>query len=429
MRIAVIGSGIAGMTAAWLLHREHELTVYESEPRIGGHTNTVTVNKGGREWPVDTGFIVCNDWTYPNFLGLMRAIGVELQPTTMSFSMRDEASGIEYGGSTINSLFAQRSNFLRWSFVRMVREILRFNREAPELLSDAGDEIALGDYLSSRGYHREFIEHYLVPMGGAIWSSSRDVMLRFPARFLVRFMHNHGMLSVDQRPQWRVVTGGSRVYAEALTKPYRDRIRKGDPVTGVGRRAGSAWVRTAAGEQVYDAVVMACHADTALQLIADPSQAERDILGCFPFQENLAVLHTDERFMPRAKRAWSAWNHHVPKDPSLSVAVTYDMNALQGFADAPCRFLVTLNPHRPIQGETLKSQIYHHPLFTPESPAAQRRHGEINGTNHLYFAGAYWGYGFHEDGVRSALAAVKPLTSATIPLTLDSVGAQSRRIV
>jgi predicted NAD/FAD-binding protein len=420
MRIAIIGTGIAGMTAAWLLQRqagEHDITVYESEPRIGGHTNTVSVAHGGRTWAVDTGFIVCNDWTYPNFLALMKTLGVALQPTTMSFSMRDEGSGIEYGGSTINSLYAQRGNFFSWSFQRMVREILRFNREAVELLqaedADPLAEIPLADYLASRGYHQEFIDHYLVPMGGAIWSSSRAAMLRFPARFLVRFMHNHGMLSVNARPQWRVVTGGSRTYAEALTRPFRERIRTAQPVLGVSRQDGQAWVRTSAGSEGYDALVMACHADTALRLIDQPSAAERDILRCFPYQENLAVLHTDESFMPRSRRAWSAWNHHVPVDRERAVAVTYDMNALQGL-DADCRFLVTLNPHREVRGAVLKSQVYEHPLFTPESPAAQRRHGQINGVDRLYFAGAYWGYGFHEDGVRSALAAVKPLTASTI---------------
>ena len=427
MRIAIIGTGISGMTAAWLLNRqlgEHDITLYESEPRIGGHTNTVSIERGGRTWPVDTGFIVCNDWTYPNFLALMQTLGVVMQPTTMSFSMRDERSGIEYGGSTIDSLYAQRSNFFRWSFQTMVREILRFNREAPELLqapdADPLAEIPLGEYLTSRGYHREFIEHYLVPMGGAIWSSSRAAMLRFPARFLVRFMHNHGMLSVDKRPQWRVVKGGSRTYAEVLTRPFRDRIRIGQPVTAVSRRDGAAWVRTATTDESYDAVVMACHADTALQLIHQPTAAERDILGCFPFQENLAVLHTDESFMPHSRRAWSAWNHHVPHDVERAVAVTYDMNALQGFTDAPCRFLVTLNPHGPVVGDILKSQIYQHPLFTPASPAAQRRHGEINGADRLYFAGAYWGYGFHEDGVSSALVAVKPLTSSTLGSGISS---------
>ena len=425
MRIAIIGTGIAGMTAAWLLQRqpgEHQITVYEAEPRIGGHTNTVTIERGGRTWPVDTGFIVCNDWTYPNFLALMNTLGVALQPTTMSFSMRDEASGIEYGGSTIDSLFAQRRNFFRWTFQRMVREILRFNREAVELLQAEDTnplaEIALADYLASRGYHQEFIDHYLVPMGGAIWSSSRAAMLRFPARFLVRFMHNHGMLSVNARPQWRVVAGGSQTYAAALTQPFRKRIRTNQAVLGVSRHDGQAWVQTAAGSEGYEAVVMACHADTALRLIQQPSAAERDILGCFPFQENLAVLHTDESFMPRSRRAWSAWNHHVPVDRERAVAVTYDMNALQGFSDAPCRFLVTLNPHRPIRGEVLKSQVYHHPLFTPASPAAQRRHAEINGVDRLYFAGAYWGFGFHENGVRSALAAVKPLTASTLTVAV-----------
>ncbi len=419
MRIAIVGTGISGMVAGWLLHRDHDLTIYESEPRIGGHTHTHAIERAGRIWPVDTGFIVCNDWTYPNFLALMRTLGVELQPTTMSFSMRDEASGIEYGGTSIDSLFCQRRNFLRFSFLRMVREILRFNRDAGELLNGAerpGEpELTLGEYLTQRGYHREFIEHYLIPMGGAIWSSSRAVMLRFPARFFVRFFHNHGMMSVDDRPTWRVVMGGSKAYTAVLTRPFRDRIRTGQPVTGVSRAADAAWIRTAAGEEPYDAVVMACHADTALRLLAQPSPAEREILGCFPYQENLAVLHEDISFMPRSRRAWSAWNYHVPANPGERVAVTYDMNALQGFTDAPTRFLVTLNPHRPVAGTPLRSLVYHHPLFTPESPAAQRRHGEINGVDRIHYAGAYWGWGFHEDGVRSALAAVRPLTNASIP--------------
>lgn len=414
MRIAIVGTGIAGMTSAWLLNQDHKITVYEGDGRIGGHTNTVSIAREGRTWPVDTGFIVCNDWTYPNFLALMRALGVAMQETTMSFSMRDERSGLEYGGTDLNSLFTQRLNLLRPSFLRMVREILRFNKEAVELLQ-GDNEIALGEYLAQRGYHREFIEHYLIPMGGAIWSSSREVMLRFPARFFVRFFHNHGMMSVDQRPTWRVVRGGSRTYAEALTRPFRERIRIGQPVLSVSRTPGAAVVRTQLGEESYDAVVLACHADQALRLIADPTPAELEILGCFPYQENLAVLHEDISFMPRTRRAWSAWNYHIPEHDGARVAVTYDMNALQGFVDAPTRYLVTLNPHRPVAGIPLRSITYHHPLFTPASSLAQRRHSEINGANRLHFAGAYWGWGFHEDGVRSALMAVKPLTGRTIP--------------
>ena len=420
MHIAIVGTGIAGMTSAWLLHQEHDITVYEGNGRIGGHTNTVDIERGGRQWAVDTGFIVCNDWTYPNFLKLMEVLGVPLQPTTMSFSVRVEGNGLEYGGTSIDSLFAQRSNFLRFSFLRMVREILRFNREATELLNDHGaSEITLGDYLRDHGYHREFIEHYLIPMGAAIWSSAHDVMMRFPARFFVRFFHNHGMLSVNERPQWRVVKGGSRSYAVKLTAPFRERIRLGDPVLSVNRSGGTAWVRTAQGEMPYDAVVMACHADTALGLIADPTPAEREILSCFPYQPNQAILHEDISFMPRSKKAWSAWNYHVPVKNAGRVAVTYDMNDLQGFGapgtePCPTRFLVTLNPHRPVAGTPLRTVDYHHPLFTPDSPAAQRRHGEINGADRLYFAGAYWGWGFHEDGVRSAIQAVKPLTNARI---------------
>lgn len=413
MRIAIIGTGISGLTAAWLLNPDHEITVFESEPRIGGHTHTHDFPSGGKSWPVDSGFIVCNDRTYPNFLPLMKHLGVPLRPTTMSFSARIEATGLEYCGSSIDALFAQRSNLVRFSFLRMVREILRFHKEALELLGDGG-EIPLGDWLKAHGYHREFIEHYIVPMGGAIWSSPPAVMLRFPARFFVRFFHHHGMMTVNDRPQWYTVTGGSRAYLDPLTAPFRHAIRQGTPVTGVTRSSQGVHVRTAAGSEVFEQAVLACHADTALGLIGDPSVAEREILGCFPYQENHVTIHTDTSLMPRSRKCWSAWNAHVLDGSEQAVAVTYDLSALMGH-DAPDRFLVTLNHDRADPAKVLRRVAYQHPLFVAGSPGAQARHAEINGVDRLHFAGAYWRWGFHEDGVRSALAAVKPLTSRTIP--------------
>jgi predicted NAD/FAD-binding protein len=413
MRIAVIGTGISGLTAAWLLHREHEVTLFEAEDRIGGHTHTHDVNAGGVTTTVDTGFIVCNDRTYPNFLALMQHLGVALRPTTMTFSARVEADGLEWAGTNLNALFAQRRNLFRFSFLRMVREILRFHREGLELLHD-GDEESLGSWLARRGYHREFIDHYIVPMGGAIWSSPPRVMLEFPARFFVRFFHHHGMMTVDDRPQWFTVVGGSRSYLAPLTAPFSERIRRGCPVTGIFRGSNQVRVATPVGEEPFDAVVMACHADTALALLREPTPAESEVLSAFPYQANQVVLHTDPSLMPHNRRCWSAWNAHVLDGREAAVAVTYDMHALQGLT-SPERLFVTLNYDRFDPRRVLKRLNYRHPLFTRDSPAAQERHGEINGVDRVYFAGAYWRWGFHEDGVRSALAAVAPLTSTRIP--------------
>ncbi len=416
MRIAVIGTGIAGMVAARLLHGDHDLTVYESEPRIGGHTHTVAVERAGRTIPVDTGFIVCNPLTYPRFTRMCERLGVALRDTEMSFSVRDERSGLEYGGGSYGALFAQPSNALRPSFWNLLRQIARFNRAALTLL-DGDDEVPLGTWLAHHGFDAAFADHYLVPLAGAIWSTDPTAMLRFPARFLARFMANHHMLQVADRPVWRTVVGGSRTYAEALIRPYRDRIRLGEAVASLARVDGEVRVRTARGDERYDRVVLACHADQALALIADPDAREREILGAFPYQDNLAILHDDASFLPRSRRAWSAWNAHVGLGPAQAtrVAVTYDLTALMGHDPAPGRFLVTLNPHRPVAaGREIRRMVWHHPLFTPAAPAAQRRHQEINNRRGLCFAGAYWGWGFHEDGVVSALAAVAPLTGMTL---------------
>lgn len=408
MRIAVIGTGIAGNVAAYHLSREHELTVYEAGAHIGGHTHTHALEQAGRVYHVDTGFIVYNDWTYPNFIRLLDELGVASQPSAMSFSVRVERTGLEYNGTSLNSLFAQRRNLLRPRFWRMLRDILRFNREAPALLAQPGEELGLGDYLAAHGYSREFVEHYIVPMGAAIWSTDPENMLRFPARFFVRFFHNHGMLSVDDRPQWRVIRGGSARYVEKLTARFRDRIRLDTPVEWVRRLPGQVLVK-ARGLEVerYDAVFFACHSDQALKILADASVPEREVLGAIPYQRNEAVLHTDTRLLPKKRLAWAAWNYHVLAEHRGRVALTYNMNILQSL-DAPDPFLVTLNHSDTIDPARVIARIdYDHPLFTPQGVAAQARQREINGPLNSYFCGAYWRNGFHEDGVVSALDALE----------------------
>ncbi len=412
MKIALVGTGIAGMVAAYLLHHEHEITVFEANDYIGGHTNTLDVERDGRAYAVDTGFIVYNDWTYPNFIKLLARLGVATQPSAMSFSVRDEASGLEYNGTSLNTLFAQRRNLFRPSFYRMIADILRFNREARALLQTADNQTTLRDYLAANRYSAEFVEHYIIPMGAAIWSADPAQMRHFPARYFVRFFENHGMLSVDRRPQWRVVTGGSRRYVEALTRPFRSRIRLRCPVRSIKRWAGHVEVTA---QQVngpteshrFDRLIMATHSDQALALLADPSDEERTVLGAIRYQENEAVLHTDRSLLPKRRLAWASWNYHLSDKPTNRVAVTYHMNTLQSLR-APCEFCVTLNRTEAIDPAAIIKRItYHHPVYTRETVAAQRRHEEINGVNRTYYCGAYWSYGFHEDGVNSALAVCK----------------------
>lgn len=407
MKIAIIGSGIAGNVVARRLHREHAITVFEAGDHIGGHAHTHTLESNGGRYEVDTGFIVFNDWTYPNFIALLAELGVEAQPSSMSFSVRNEASGLEYNGTTLNTLFAQRRNLLRPSFYRMLRDILRFNREAPASL-DSAAEIALGRYLEGHRYSREFIDDYLVPMGAAIWSTDPARMLAFPARYFVRFFHNHGMLSVDARPQWRAIRGGSARYVEKLVAPFRGRIRLNTPVEAVRRMPDRVLVKARGAEaERFDHVFLACHSDQALRLLADATPREREVLGAIPYQENEAVLHTDTSVLPRSRRAWAAWNYHVLREQGAPVALTYNMNILQSL-EARDTFCVTLNRNQCIApAKIIKRLVYHHPLYTPAGVAAQRRQHEVNGVRRTYFCGAYWRYGFHEDGVVSALDALR----------------------
>jgi predicted NAD/FAD-binding protein len=410
MKIAIIGTGIAGNVAAYHLAKKHDITVYEADDRIGGHTNTVDVLAGGRRWAVDTGFIVFNDVTYPNFIALLDELGVESQPSDMSFSVSNRRNGLEYNGASLNALFAQRSNLLRPSFYRMLLDILRFNREAPTLLEGTAATVTLGDYLDANGYSREFVEHYIVPMGAAIWSATPEGMRRMPAAFFVRFFHNHGLLSVNDRPAWRVIKGGSRRYVEKLVAGHRDRIRLNAAVQWIRRHPEYIEVKAVGADpERFDRVFLACHSDQALRLLADPTPQERDVLGAIQYQMNEAVLHTDTALMPRRRRAWAAWNYHVPREaenPEGKVMLTYNMNILQSL-DAPVEFCVTLNNSRAIDSrKVIQTFEYAHPIFTERAVAAQRRHREIDGARRTYFCGAYWRYGFHEDGVLSALQAL-----------------------
>ena len=413
MKIAIVGAGIAGNTLAYHLSKHHDITVFEAGGHIGGHTHTHDIVHEGKRFSVDTGFIVFNDRTYPHFSHLLEQLKVPWQASDMSFSVRCEKTGLEYNGTTLNSLFAQRSNLLKPSFYRMISEILRFNKQSLELLQH-GDEIELGDYLAQHRYSRQFIDYYIVPMGAAVWSTEARQMMHFPARFFVRFFHHHGMLSIDDRPQWRVIQGGSARYAEALTAGFRDRIRLNTPVATVRRLKRSVRVTPVNGpEESFDWVFFACHSDQALHALSDASPQEKEILGAIPYQQNEIVLHTDATMMPKRKLAWAAWNYHVTAKPLARVAVTYNMNILQGLSSRE-PLLVTLNHTAQIDpAKIIKRLSYDHPVYTTEGAAAQLRHHEVSGVNRTGYCGAYWRNGFHEDGVWSALQALKHFQAAT----------------
>ncbi len=402
MKIAIVGSGISGLVTGYLLNSEHDVTLFEAEGRIGGHTCTVDAAAGGRTYPVDTGFIVFNEATYPNFLKLMRRLGVAWQPSAMSFSVKCPRTGLEFRPSSLNTLFIQRRNLLNPPFYRMIWDIVRFRRDMRRLLASSDFTLTLNEFLERRGYSRFFKRHFIIPMGAAIWSSDPAGFERFPARFFAQFFQNHGFLDIRQ-PQWLTLKGGSRQYLDPITRGFRDRIRVNCPVASIRRLAERVEVLAGGARDSFDAVVIAAHSDQALALLSDPSKAEREILGAIPYQENRTVLHTDSSILPRRKAAWAAWNYLVPERDDGGVALTYDMNILQSIA-APVEFCVSLNLEKRLDpAKVLRRMVYHHPTYSPESLAARRRLAEINGVNRTYYAGAYWGYGFHEDGVNSAL--------------------------
>ena len=410
MKIAIIGTGIAGNVAAYKLRDEHDITVYEAGSYVGGHTNTIDVFEHGRRIPVDTGFIVFNDKTYPNFIRLLDEIGQESQSSEMSFSVQSETGSIEYKGSeaaTLNALFAQRRNVLRPPFYRMVRDILRFNQEASRWNEESDDSGTLGEYLLRHGYSREFADHYLLPMAAAIWSAEPVSILEMPTEFLTRFFANHGLLQLRDRPKWRVIKGGSREYVKKLVAKHEDRIRLNSAVRSIRRHGHMVEISSSNNQtEQFDYVFVACHSDQALAMLSDPTEVERDVLGAIRYQDNEAILHTDVSLMPRRRRAWAAWNYHIPQDPRRHVAVTYNMNILQNL-DASEQYCVTLNNDSHIDPARIVRRVqYQHPVYTRETIAAQARQADIN-TDRTYFCGAYWRNGFHEDGVVSALTALE----------------------
>ena len=405
-RIAVIGAGVSGLTAAWLLAEHHDIEIFEAADYAGGHTNTEYVASDSRMWPVNTGFIVFNDWTYPNFIKLMDRLGVASEVSNMSFSVDSRRTGLQYNGTNLNTLFAQRRNLLNPRFLKMIREILRFNKETQQQLADQtiDDSETLGAYLDRNGYSTYFRHFYIVPMGSAIWSAPEVVLERFPIRFFLQFFSNHGMLSVDDRPTWRVISGGSAQYVGKMMGRLDGRIRLNNPVQRVERDADGVTVVSAGEEQRFDQIVFACHSNQALAMLAQPTDAEQQILGAIAYQNNDVVLHTDASVLPSNRRAWAAWNYLIPASSHEPVSVTYNMNILQNFHSAEETFCVTLNrSHDIAPDKVIKKFEYAHPVFNLEAVAAQKRYDEIGNQNRSHFCGAYWFNGFHEDGVNSAL--------------------------
>jgi predicted NAD/FAD-binding protein len=430
MKVAIIGSGISGLTAAHYLRQQHAVTLFEANDYLGGHTNTIEFELAGREYAIDTGFIVFNDRTYPNFCRLLDQLGVSSKPTSMTFSVSCEQSGLEYRGADLNGLFAQRHNALSPKFLGLLWELLRFNRQAEQLLAEASDSLTVGEFFARHRFGRMFVEKYFLPMASAIWSCPHSAVESFPIKFIAEFYKNHGLLSTRDRPQWRVINGGSQRYVEVLARPLADAVRLRSPVEAVERVSGEVRIRVRGSDayESFDHVVFACHSDQALAILGpQATPVEREVLSAFPYEKNLAVLHTDTRLLPRNRRAWACWNYHVPAGEHASEAaskatVTYNMNLLQGVV-SPETFCVSLNCGERIDpNRVIRSIVYHHPVFTANRRQSQLRQGELIGPNRSSFCGAYWGNGFHEDGVNSALAVCRYLDQRVCSVASTPVG-------
>ncbi len=410
MRIAIVGAGVSGLVAAHLLHREHEIVIYEAGAYAGGHSNTVRVDTPFGSHHIDTGFIVMNDRNYPNFTRLLDRLAVARQPTHMSFSVKGEEQDFEYAG-TPRGIFCQPRNLISASFQRMLVDMLRFNRMLRAMLDgDGGDEGSLGDFLERHRFSRGFIERLIVPQASAVWSADPRQMDAFPVRFMAEFFANHGMLGFRDRPNWSTIRGGSARYVDALIAPFRERIRLNTPVQAIARGADHVTVTSTGSEpERYDQVVIATHSDQALAMLEDPSPRESQLLGAIPYQANEAVLHTDSSLLPRRRAARAAWNFHLLAEPKPLSTVTYYMNHLQRL-HAQEDYCVTLNRTEAIDpARIIRTIAYSHPVYTPAGVSAQARHAEISGhAQRTHYCGAYWGWGFHEDGVRSALRACEP---------------------
>jgi len=413
-KLAVIGTGIAGMYCAYRLHLKFDLTVYEKNDYAGGHTNTVEVAEGDRRLPIDTGFMVYNRVTYPNLIRLFDELQVPVKPAPMSFSVQHRPTGLEFCGSGLNGLFAQRRNLFRPAYWRLLRQIDRFNREAPALLDDpAAGELTLADYAREAGFSRELLDYYLIPMSSAVWSTPADEMLRFPAVTLIRFFKNHGFLGLNTQHPWLTVDGGSRVYRDKITAPYRDRLRVASPVERVERQDGKVWVTEASGQRsAYDVVIMASHADETLRMLDTPTPDELMLLSRFRYQTNIATLHTDEAVMPRTRGCWSSWNYAVTSAPPhvSTTSTIYWMNSLQGVSDQQ-NYFVSINGQDGVApGKVIRKIVYTHPVFSVKAIGAQQKLSTLNDRGPIYYCGSYFRYGFHEDALVSAMDVVKRLS-------------------
>ena len=403
MKIAIVGTGISGLTAAYLLNREHDIVVFEKNDYVGGHTHTHDVKTNESSLAVDSGFIVYNEVTYPNFIKLLDQLGVQRQKTTMGFSVKSVKKNLEYAGNSLKTLFAQRLNYFRPSFWIMLRDILRFNKKGKADLANLSAEIKLGDYLRQNNYSRSFINHYIIPMGSAIWSTKANSMMDMPALFFIRFFNNHGLMQVKNRSGWWVIKGGSREYVKKMIAKFDSKIRLNTAVESISRSENKIIIQVLGKEEIFDAVVIATHSDQALQLLSDSTQQEIEVLSALPYQSNEALLHTDSSVLPKRKNAWASWNYNLDQEVDQPMAMTYNMNILQTL-NTNETYCVTLNNNDLVDSnKILKTLYYEHPQFTPEGISAQKRKHEISGINNTYYCGAYWRNGFHEDGVVSAL--------------------------
>lgn len=403
MKIVIIGAGVSGLVAARILSRDHEVHVCEAGKYAGGHANSVDVELGGKHFVVDTGFMVFNDRTYPMFSRLLQILGTPARDSDMSFSVRCDQTGIEYQGSSLRGLFAQPRNALRLSFYRMLADIARFNRRSRKFAAARDTEISLGQFVEQGNYGQRFCHQYLIPMIAAIWSARPSSVFDFPAIFMIRFLENHGLLQVCDRPTWKTIPGGSRSYLQSLIAPFRDRIRLGTPVKSISRHANHVAIESAGCRERFDVAILATHADQSLKMLADADEVERSVLGGFSYQTNEAVLHTDVSMLPKRRRAWASWNYRVTASADQPASVTYDLSRLQGI-DSPQPILLTLNPAASIDSaKILRHFTYRHPIFSLDSITSQRRFAAMNGRRGTYFCGAYRFNGFHEDGVASAL--------------------------
>ncbi|NLS11458.1 NAD(P)/FAD-dependent oxidoreductase [Vibrio sp. SM6] len=418
MKIAIIGTGISGLTCGYYLHHQHDITLYEANDYIGGHTATRDVEHQGKSYQIDTGFIVYNDRTYPHFNQLMAQIGVTGTPTQMSFSVRNDSSGLEYNGHTLSTLFAQKRNLLNPRFYRLLFDILRFNRLAKAAAQqELEQEITLGEFLRQNQFNDYFSEHYILPMGAAIWSSTLADMRAFPLHFFSRFFLNHGLLDITNRPQWSVINGGSRAYIAPLTRGFADKIRLNSPVECIERTDDGVLITALKQTERFDAVILACHSDQALKLLYDPSDDETRVMGQLRYQPNDVILHTDTSVLPKRSQAWAAWNYWLEgdkQDEHRLPALTYNMNILQHI-QSDTTFCVSLNSREKIDPAKIIAQFtYDHPVFDAGAMGAQQERSLIQGQQQTWFCGAYWYNGFHEDGVRSALDVVQGINDAAL---------------